>query len=75
MKREINNKSDTMTSLTSQLEEIKQSHLNQSEIVEYMQKIISQLEAHPAKCCQCCSKKKEEEAAAEAHRLAEVAKR
>ncbi len=57
MKREINNKNDTITTLTSQVEEIKQSHLNQSEIVEYMQRIISELEAHPAKCCQCCSKK------------------
>ncbi len=40
MKREINNKNDTITTLTSQVEEIKQSHLNQSEIVEYMQRII-----------------------------------
>jgi hypothetical protein len=59
MKREVNNKNDTITSLTSQVEEIKQSHLNQSEILEYMQRIISELEAHPAKCCQCCSKKEQ----------------
>jgi hypothetical protein len=38
LKREINNKNDTISTLASQIEEIKQSHLNKSEIVEYLQK-------------------------------------
>jgi hypothetical protein len=56
MKRDILNKNDINSKLTSQIEEIKQSHINQSEIVEYLQRMQYELGTQPAKCCKCCSK-------------------
>jgi hypothetical protein len=48
MKRDIDNKNDINSDLTSQIEEIKQSHINQSEIVEYLQRMQYELGSQPA---------------------------
>ena len=60
MKRDIDNKNDINSNLTSQIEEIKQSQIDQSEIIEYLQKMQYELGLKPAKCCKCCSKFKAE---------------
>ena len=56
MKRDIDNKNDINSNLNSQIEEIKQSQIDQSEIVECLQKMQYELGLKPAKCCKCCSK-------------------
>ena len=43
MKRDIDNKNDINNNLSSQIEEIKQSQIDQSEIVEYLQKMQYEL--------------------------------
>ena len=56
MKRDIDNKNDINNNLSSQIEEIKQSYINQNEIVEYLHKMQHELGSKPANCCKCCSK-------------------